>query len=85
VIKDAMDTVAVSYKVGDEECNCPTQAATLAKESGEKQIFVVGDAETCCSIDARIKVAQAKYKAAVMALAKLQAESADGAEATVES
>lgn len=81
VISDAMKTVQVSYRVGEEECSCPTKAEQLAEESGEKTMYLVGDSETGCAIDARIKMAHAKYKAALEALAKLQ----QPAEATVES
>ena len=71
-IEDAMHEVSLSYKVGDEECHCPTQAATLAKESGEKQLFVVGENTTCCPVDARIKLAHAKYRAALQALLAME-------------
>jgi hypothetical protein len=73
VAKKAMDQVAVTYLVGDKECACPNQAATLAKESGKEQLFVVAGEKTCCAIDARLKVARAKYRAAVEALAKADA------------
>ena len=70
VAKEAMQTVAMTFKVGDEECACPNKAASLAKDSGKKKEYVIGDQTTCCSVDAKIKLAHAKYKAAVMALAK---------------
>lgn len=74
ITKEAMEEVTLAYKVGDEQCSCPTQAASLAKSSGEQQQFVIGKEVTSCSIDARIKLARAKYAAAVQALAKAQAE-----------
>ena len=74
VAKKAMKTVAMSYKVGDTECQCPNQAAALAKDSGAKKEFVVGKATTCCAVDARIKLARAKYRAAVAALAQAEKE-----------
>jgi len=69
----AMDEVTLAYKVGDEQCACPNKAASLAKASGEEKQFVIGDETTTCSIDARIKLARAKYEAAVKALASAQA------------
>jgi len=68
-IKSAMSKVSISYKVGDEECSCPTQAATLAKASGAAKKFVIaGEEETTCDITARLNLARAKYKAAVLAM-----------------
>ena len=71
--KNAMKKVEMTYLVGDKECHCPTEAATLAKKSGKDKLFVVAGQKTCCNIDARLKLAQAKYKAAVTALAKADA------------
>jgi hypothetical protein len=88
LVKEATDNVHMTYKVGEKECQCPNEAATLAKESGEKTQFVVGNESTCCSIEARINLARAKYRAAVEAIAKAQAELAkaeDEAPATAES
>ncbi len=75
VAKEAMNKVAMNFKVGEETCSCSVMAAELAKKSGEKTEYVVGDETTCCAIDARIKLAQAKYRAAIEAIAKLQQES----------
>jgi len=66
--KAAMKLVSLSYKVGDEECSCPNHAASLAKESGAQKHFVIGEESTCCEVDARIKLARAKYAAAVKAI-----------------
>lgn len=71
--KNAMKKVEMTYLVGEKECHCPTEAATLAKETGKAKQFVIAGQKTCCSIDARLKLAQAKYKAAVEALAKVDA------------
>ena len=79
IAKEAMATVAMNYKVGEETCNCPNKAAALAKDSGAKQEYVIGDEVTCCSVDAKIKLAHAKYRAAVTALAKAQAEKTEAA------
>ena len=71
--KKAMSKVEMAYLVGEKECSCPTQAASLAKESGKDKLFVVAGEKTACSVTARLKLAQAKYKAAVEALAKADA------------
>ena len=71
--KKAMKKVEMTYLVGDEECHCPNEAATLAKKSGKDKLFVIAGEKTCCNVDARLKLAQAKYKAAVQALAKADA------------
>ncbi|MEM7314122.1 MAG: hypothetical protein AAF497_13325 [Planctomycetota bacterium] len=76
VAKEAMKTVSMTYKVGGESCNCPNMATALAKKSGEKKHFVIGKESTCCSVDARIKLAHAQYKAAVQAVTKLTAKPA---------
>ncbi|KAA1260262.1 hypothetical protein LF1_28010 [Rubripirellula obstinata] len=80
VAKKAMDSVDMTYLVGTESCSCPMQAASMAKTSGEKQQFMIAGETTCCSIDARVRLAHAKYKAAVEALAKADA----GTEADVQ-
>lgn len=64
----AMKSVSLAYQVGDEKCSCPNAAAALAKESGKEKTFVIGEESTCCEIDARIKLAHAKYAAAVKAI-----------------
>jgi hypothetical protein len=84
-IKEAIKTVSMTYKVGDETCSCPTKAAEMAKEAGTHQHFVVGGEETCCNIDARVKLAAAKYKAALEALASLEAPAEETAAAGTES
>ncbi len=68
LMKDAMSEVSMVYKVGDESCHCPVEAKQLAEKSGAKTEFVVDGESTCCSVDARVKMAQAKFKAAVQAL-----------------
>lgn len=71
--KNAMKKVQMAYLVGEKECHCPTEAATLAKETGKDKLFVVAGEKTCCDVTARLKLAQAKYKAAVEALVKADA------------
>jgi hypothetical protein len=73
-VKKAMDTVAISYKVGDKTCSCPVEAKTLAAEKKVKTFFVVDKEETECEQTARLNLARAKYKAALMALASEKSE-----------
>jgi len=74
-----MDAVKVSFVVGDKTCHCPNEAKTLAKASGAKRLFVVGDEKTSCELTSRrLNLARAKYRAAVQALAK-QVSAEDGA------
>ena len=68
MVKAAVDSVQLSYKVGDEECNCPVKAKELAIDSKGEMIYVVNGEETCCGMTARLETARAKYKAAVKAL-----------------
>jgi len=79
LVKNAVESVEVSYKVGDEACNCPMKAKELAANSEDKMTYVVDGEETCCSMTARLQTARAKYKAAVKALATASTEEA-GAE-----
>ena len=69
----AMEKVAMTYLVGEKKCACPNEAAAIAKSSGVDQVYLVAGEKTCCSIDARLKLARAKYRAAVEALAKADA------------
>ena len=72
IVKTAMASVKMSYKVGDKTCNCPVEAATLASKSDAKKEFVVNNECTECEMTARLNLAHAKYKAAVQALAKAE-------------
>jgi len=69
-LKKAMDTVAVSYKVGDKACSCPVDAKATAKSSGLKMMFVVNEEATECEQTARLNLAKAKYQAGLIAMAK---------------
>jgi hypothetical protein len=69
-VKKAMDTVAISYKIGDKVCQCPVEAKATAKSSGLKTLFVVNKEETECEQTARLNLAKAKYQAALVAMAK---------------
>jgi hypothetical protein len=79
LVKAAVESVNVSYKVGEEACNCPMKAKELASSSEAKMTYVVDGEETCCGLTARLQTARAKYKAAVKALATASTEAA-GAE-----
>lgn len=81
-MRDAMKTIAISYKVGEKTCSCPNEAKTLAKEAGTEPEFVVGTETTHCPIDARIKLAHAKFKAALEAWHKVVASSETKPETT---
>jgi hypothetical protein len=74
-VKKAMDSVAISYKVGDKSCGCPVEAKVLATEKKAKTIFVVEKEETECEQTARLNLAKAKYKAALIAMAAEKTES----------
>jgi len=74
-VKKAMDTVAISYKVGEQTCHCPDEAKTIAAEKKVKTLFVVDNEETECEYTARLNLARAKYKAALMAMAPAKTES----------
>ena len=78
LVKAAVDSVNVSYVVGEETCNCTMKAKELAAGGAELK-YVVGGEETCCEMTARLNVARAKYKAAVEALTKAQAATEEAA------
>lgn len=73
-VKKAMDSVAISYKVGDKSCNCPVEAKALAAAKKAKTLFVVENEETECELTARLNLARAKYKAALIAMAPAKPE-----------
>ena len=77
VAKAAMDKVAMTYLVGEKECHCPVEAEKLAKDSGDPTIFVVAGESTGCNVTARLNLARAKYKAAVMALMQTEAQATE--------
>jgi len=73
-VKKAMDSVAISYKVGDKNCDCPVEAKSLAAAKKAKTLFVVGKEETECEQTARLNLARAKFKAALLAMAPAKPE-----------
>jgi len=68
VAKAAMDKVEITYLVGEKECHCAVEAEKLSKESGDPTVYVVAGESTGCSVTARLNLARAKYKAAVLAV-----------------
>lgn len=80
LVKAAVEAVNVSYKVGDESCNCPMKAKELAANSDSEMTYVVNGEETCCSMTARLQTARAKYKAAVEAMVSASSKAAAGEE-----
>ena len=79
LVKKAMDTIKVSYRVGEETTCCPDAAKALAEKSGEKVVKVVaGKACGGCSTTTRLNLARAKYKAAVEALLASDKDAGEG-------
>jgi hypothetical protein len=68
LVTTAVQKVKMTYKVGDEEVCCSKMAAGLAEKSGEPTHYLVGGEELSCDLTARLKLATAKYKAAVQAI-----------------
>lgn len=76
LVDAAIKDIKMSYVVGEKTCNCPNEAGSLAKDSGEKMEYLVGDEKTCCNMTARLALAKAKYKAAVEALVAAEKQTA---------
>ena len=77
LMANAMKGVHFTYAVGDETCDCPHAAASLAKTSGKPKLFVVGKEKTECEVTARLNLARAKYRAMVEALAEAEKKTED--------
>jgi hypothetical protein len=75
LVSEAMDDVYLTYKVGDQECHCPNQATSLASQSGNTKLYVVGEECTDCKTTARLNLARAKFRAAVEALVAAEQKS----------
>lgn len=73
VAKAAMDKIQMTYLVGEKECSCPVEAEKLAKDSGDPTIFVVAGESVGCNVTARLNLARAKYRAAVVAVMQAEA------------
>lgn len=82
LVKAAIKDIKMTYAVGEKSCNCPHEAGSIAKTSGAKMEYVVGEEKTCCNMTARLTLAKAKYKAAVQALAAADKKAAAATEAT---
>ncbi|HMO15795.1 MAG TPA: hypothetical protein PKD64_04840 [Pirellulaceae bacterium] len=63
--KSIMEKIQLTYVVGDEKCECPKQAASLASANSKEIVYVVGDEKTSCEYTARLNLAHARYKAIV--------------------
>ncbi len=79
--KKAMDGVKVTHIVAGKEYCCPEEAGKAAKEAGAKVTYAVAEEKTQCAATNRMSVAVAKYKAAIQAIAKAEAETAANAAA----
>ena len=71
--KAAMAKVKLTFLVGEKTCHCPREATQMAEKTGEPTVYVVGAEKTNCETTARLRLARAKYKAAVEAIAKADA------------
>jgi hypothetical protein len=69
LVSTAIANVKMEYEVAGEKANCPSCAASQAKEKSAAIEYVVGEEKTTCQMTARMTLARAKYKAAVQALA----------------
>lgn len=67
LVSTAVNKVRMGYKVGDEVVCCAKHAAKLSKEKNSAVVYVVDDESTQCELTARLKIATAKYLAAVNA------------------
>ena len=77
VAKTAMNKVEMTYLVGEKECHCPVEAAKLAKDSGDPTVYVVAGESTRCNVTARLNLARAKYKAAVVAVKQAETQATE--------
>jgi hypothetical protein len=73
-LKKAVGSVAISYKVGEKTCHCPVEAKAIAADKKLKTLFVVDNEETECEQTARLNLARAQYKAALIAMAPAKTE-----------
>ncbi|OHB76387.1 MAG: hypothetical protein A2W31_09705 [Planctomycetes bacterium RBG_16_64_10] len=81
LVKDASDQVRMTYLVGAETCHCPNEAEQRAKQTGATTVYVVNGEKIKCRYNARLKLAHAKYRASVEALARAQRQSQAQAQA----
>lgn len=72
LVSTAAKAVRMAYKVGDEEVCCVKHASTLAKEKKASINYLVDGEATECELTARLKLATAKYIAAINAIAKAE-------------
>jgi len=69
--KEAVVSVKMAYKVGDESFCCEKMAGAKAKETGKPIAYVVGGQEVDNPRSAQLAFAQAKVKAIVEAVASV--------------
>ncbi len=67
LVKAAVESVKMSYKVGEKSFSCDKMAGAEHDKSGKTMTFVVGDKETGCSQSAHGMMVKAKVSAAVKA------------------
>lgn len=79
LVVNAVKDLRVSYKVNEESACCKNAAESLAKEHSAPIHYVVGEETTPCELNARMKLAHAKYTAAVKAIAAADMASAETA------
>ena len=65
--KEKLGEIKMSYKVGKNTFCCDKMAGALAKKSGEKMFFVVGEEETDSENEAKMLMAKAKLAAIIAA------------------
>jgi hypothetical protein len=69
IVQAAIKDIGMTYAVGEETCSCPNKAKAMAKAAGTQATFVVNGEKTSCEMTARLNLARAKYRAAVVAMA----------------
>ncbi len=62
LVADAVAEVKMSYKVDGKTFGCDKAAGAKCKKTGAKMTYVIGDQETCCKIDAALKMAETKVR-----------------------
>jgi hypothetical protein len=80
VAKAAMEGVKTIHLVGDKEFCCPTAAGDAAGKANAKVTYAVADEKTECATTNRMNLAVAKYKAAILAIAKAEVPAEEAAE-----
>jgi hypothetical protein len=82
VVVNATKDIKVGYQVGEHKACCANGAKALAEKHKAPIEYVVNGEKTGCELHARLMVAQAKYAAAVKAMAASQPAAAEGTSET---